>query len=267
MALTDSHLRVVICTTAFGMGVNCKEVRRVVHFGPSKNIEQYIQESGRAGRDGKQSVCIMLYNGMLAANCEKDMKEFFHSTRCRRQDHLRNFSAQTENEVVPAHNCCDICSTKCDCGSPECGNHWRLLDDDVSSETLESVDTCTPTSSRLVDQSQKHELTQKLLDFQKRLINKLDGKKSVSCPNVVLEFNKFHIRQVLANCHLLFSLKDVFEHIEIWRNQYAYIILQINAEVFNDIEFSNPLNTSSDDISSLDESIDLYGVKLEMTHI
>lgn len=126
----------------------------------------------------------------------------------------------------------------------------------VSSETLESVDTCTPTSSRLVNLSQKYELTQKLLDFQKRLINKLDGKKSVSCPNILLEFNKFHIRQVLANCHLLFTLKDVFEHIEIWRNQYAYIILQIIAEVFNDIEFKHPLNTSSVDISSLDESID-----------
>ena len=256
MTIADSYLRVAICTIAFGMGVNCKEVRRVVHFGPSKNIEQYIQESGRAGRDGKQSVCIMLYNGMLAANCEKDMKELLQSNRCRRQDLLRNFSAQTESKVIPGHNCCDICSTKCDCDSPECGNHWSLLDDDVSSETLESVDICTPTSSRLVNHSQKHELTQKLLDFQKKLIDKLDGKKSVSCPNMLLEFNKFHIRQVLANCHLLFSIKDVFEHIEIWRNQYAYVILQIIAEVFKDIEFRHTLNTSSDDISSLDKSID-----------
>ena len=174
MTLADSYLRirVAICTIAFGMGVNCKEVRRVVHFGPSKNIEQYIQESGRAGRDGKQSACIMLYNGTLAVNCEKDMKELLQSSRCRRQDLLRNFSAQTESKVIPGHNCCDICSIKCDCDSPECGNHWCLLDDDVSSKTLESVDTCTPTSCRSINHSQKHGLTQKLLDFQKKLINK-----------------------------------------------------------------------------------------------
>ena len=46
------HLRILIATVAFGMGINCKEVRRTIHFGPSKNIEQYVQESGRAGRDG-----------------------------------------------------------------------------------------------------------------------------------------------------------------------------------------------------------------------
>ncbi len=82
MTATESHLRVLIAIVAFGMGVNCKEVRRAIHFGPSKNLEQYVQESGRAGRDGKSSTCTILYNGLLAAYCEKDMKEFLQSDRC-----------------------------------------------------------------------------------------------------------------------------------------------------------------------------------------
>ena len=45
----DGLIRVLICTIAFGMGVNCKGVRRVIHFGPSKTVEAYIQETGRAG--------------------------------------------------------------------------------------------------------------------------------------------------------------------------------------------------------------------------
>ena len=65
MTIAGSHLQVLIATIAFGMGVNCKGVRRVIHFGPSKNIEQYVQESGRAGRDGEDSTCIILYNGLL----------------------------------------------------------------------------------------------------------------------------------------------------------------------------------------------------------
>ena len=42
-------IRVLIATIAFGMGVNCQAVSRVIHFGPSKNIESYAQEIGRAG--------------------------------------------------------------------------------------------------------------------------------------------------------------------------------------------------------------------------
>ena len=76
MATDDRRIRVLICTVAFGMGVNCKSVRRVIHFGPSKSVQLYIQESGHAGRDSLQSTCILLYNGLLSANCDNDMKQY-----------------------------------------------------------------------------------------------------------------------------------------------------------------------------------------------
>ena len=47
-----STLRVVIATTAFGLSVDCSDVRQVVSFGLPRDIESYIQETGRAGRDG-----------------------------------------------------------------------------------------------------------------------------------------------------------------------------------------------------------------------
>ena len=59
MATDDGKIRVLVCTVAFGVGVNCKSVRRVTHFGPSKSVELYIQESGRAGRDSLQSTCML----------------------------------------------------------------------------------------------------------------------------------------------------------------------------------------------------------------
>ena len=58
-------IRVLICTIAFGMGVNCKGVQRIIHLGPSKSVEAYIQKSGRAGRDGNQSKAFLLYQQLM----------------------------------------------------------------------------------------------------------------------------------------------------------------------------------------------------------
>ncbi|ANB59961.1 ATP-dependent DNA helicase, RecQ family protein [Anoxybacillus amylolyticus] len=55
------QLQIVCCTNAFGMGVNKENVRYVVHFHLPSQLEAYVQEIGRAGRDGKNSLAILLY--------------------------------------------------------------------------------------------------------------------------------------------------------------------------------------------------------------
>lgn len=60
----DNHIDIIVSTTAFGMGVDKPDIESVIHFTPSQNIEDYMQESGRAGRDKKlvpQAECISLY--------------------------------------------------------------------------------------------------------------------------------------------------------------------------------------------------------------
>ncbi len=61
VSLPDGHVRVLICTIAFGMGIDIKAARKVIHFGPSQTVESYLQECGRVGRDGGQSQCILFF--------------------------------------------------------------------------------------------------------------------------------------------------------------------------------------------------------------
>lgn len=70
----NSDNQVLISTNAFGMGIDKDNVRFVLHYSPAASLENYYQEIGRAGRDGKESFAFMLWNKQELSNFDQILK-------------------------------------------------------------------------------------------------------------------------------------------------------------------------------------------------
>lgn len=95
------------------MGVNIPNIRTVIHFGPPRDLEDYMQEIGRAGRDGSPAEARLYYKSIHLLGCSEDMKVFTkNKTACRRQLLLDHFTdSGKHNELSDLRlNCCDVCS-------------------------------------------------------------------------------------------------------------------------------------------------------------
>ena len=112
----SSKLQIVIATIAFGMGIDCPNVRNVLHWGASADTELYLQESSRAGRDDNNSTAI-LYNVSGIRHIDYQMKQYLVNTaECRRAMLLQYFD-DTDDLIWPASLClcCDIRAHNCKC--------------------------------------------------------------------------------------------------------------------------------------------------------
>lgn len=115
---SPSPLRIIIATIAFGMGINCPDVRQIIHWGVPQNTEMYIQESGRAGRDGKLS-CAVLFKSPQDLSKHRTSKEMIDycsnkSLVCRRQILYQDFPHC--EFLSTGCLCCDVCKSSCKCG-------------------------------------------------------------------------------------------------------------------------------------------------------
>ncbi|XP_028404067.1 Werner syndrome ATP-dependent helicase-like [Dendronephthya gigantea] len=238
--------RVVFATNALGMGVNFKDIRLIIHLGPPREIDDYIQEIGRAGRDGLPAKAVLYHNGILLKRASDKVREYCFdcSSECLRKILLSDFDANPSQPSIK-HLCCQTCHEHCRCVGTSCA--FEIVNNKV-------VHPCHDTGSyvtlreRTVSKKDKQLLSEILFDYQSQLVGTSNYYLSA---HYSTGFSDKLIELVVQQAKYIFSVDYLMSNLPVFSRKHAVQILQIFNEVFEDIGESDIENIKkNEDVDS-----------------
>ncbi|XP_062622050.1 uncharacterized protein LOC134283551 [Saccostrea cucullata] len=221
----NGRIKVLICTNAAGMGVNFQNLNNIVHYGPPRDLDNLVQQMGRAGRDGSPSNELIIYKANQLQKVDDDVIKLLKSTStCRRK--ILNEAYMKKHTRDCDHLCCDICELMCKCQSEGCPSKHS------AKETFLNLrDEDNELDMRREIGGEEKAIVQQRLQSLKD--NIFEGTKSFIHSDIVCGFS---VQEIIAKLPFLFTVNDILDKTSVDSFSLASKIIQIITEIFNDNE-------------------------------
>ena len=243
-------VRVVMATTALGMGVNMPNIRTVFHWGPSRDIEGYLQEIGRAGRDRDPATAVLLYHSRHLGWARGTMKEYLKISTCRRHFLAEHFPG-TEEWKCTQHQCCDVCHRDCHCVDGSCD---VPLEGTIYTQVVEPV---KPTMTRSVKPEELELFRECLEELREQLC--AVAPVSFCGPALTCGLSDRVIDTIVKNAQYIFDADYVLINLPIMSPALAKSIVQAVYEVFEDFEVAEEMLDLQDVLAEWTDTDVMFG--------
>lgn len=228
----DGNIRVLICTNAAGMGVNFHNVHHVVHYKLPRKLDTFVQQMGRAGRDGHLSDELIMYksNKNHLKRVESELVRLAKDDSKCRHELLCEAYLSPNKKILPSHDCCEVCEKSCDCKSDLCPRKHEYFKTENEDSASDSED----------------EMTRSVSDKEKKLIHdKLVFYKSQMSIDCIIDFEVVHgltnevLNKLVQSSDSIFTPDDVMKKFPIWSTDTATEVSKIISEVVGDSDMYN----------------------------
>ena len=239
----NGDIRILICTNAAGMGVNFWGVYNVIHYGLPRLMDTFVQQMGRAGRDGKFSQELIIFKphkGHLS-KVETDLVKLAKDKNSCRHQLLCDSYLNERIPIVPLHNCCDFCENKCDCRTSICPYQHKAFIKVIDPPEFEDQ------MERPVSDIERKLLKQKWYSLKYALTDQ------AGCSYLEADIHSLSesvITDLVEKCSLIFTVDNIMRIFPIWSYNTAQQIFCIISDVFGDTEMYALSNNDSSDSDS-----------------
>lgn len=230
----DGKIRLLICTNSAGMGVNFFQLYNVVHYGLPREMDTFVQQMGRCGRDGIQSNELILFKNhkghLKKVECDL-VKLVKDDSECRRNNLCKAYLME-KTTIFPNHNCCDVCEKNCSCENDFCPNtHMACQKMDSEEEEGEEQEM-----TREVSEEDKKILKQKLFAMKYKMSIEFDSVKQFE---LIYGLTDKVLDEIVEKCNQIFNPDDVMKLCPVWSYASAVMVCNIVNDIFGDSEMYN----------------------------